>query len=163
MINFEIHITGTANIHKVAKKFGIKTLQIASLRPDKSNIELLDMTSHQDRFHSLNDCKKFTESLRTMIEYNGVGITRVKIESEPCPEYEHMSLYMETHFKDDSFKYPTSFNGVNYLATDRVWCNTEYQYHSFREKWAGKEIELCLYDTNIYQDKEWMRLYNAKN
>jgi len=47
------------------------------------------------------------------------------------------------------------------LATDRTYDKKEYQ--AFIEKWKGEDVEMCLLDTWIEEDKDWFELYLQKD
>lgn len=164
---FEIHITGSLNIHNVCKTLGVKTIAVELLKPDGSILYIEDMTSFIFKGSEV-DMYERVLSLVGDLSRNRVVIDRIKVET-PYVGYEHLipkSKYMETHFKcgeriveDELFILPTSRNieKTSYLATDRVYDSSKYQ--DFYEKYKDNELELCIFDSNVNQDKEWFDLY----
>jgi hypothetical protein len=45
------------------------------------------------------------------------------------------------------------------MVTDREY--DKQNYFEFRQKWGHEDIELCLYDTFITEDKDWFSLYES--
>lgn len=72
---------------------------------------------------------------------------------------------MESHFtpRPGQTKYPISqnFKSGRLMATDREY--DKQKYFEFRQKWDHEDIELCLYDTFITEDKDWFNLYESTN
>jgi hypothetical protein len=161
---FEVHITGNESILNSAKSLGVKTISVDLLHPDGSRLRTEHMTSQIYRFANYQDCKKYVDELVGQLV--GVEIHRVKIES-PC--YEHYmdeSLYVESHFPATDWSYPVSRNvrKEDRLATDREYKEgAEPGYYGFRERHAGRDLELCLYDSNPQEDLDWLQLYSAWN
>lgn len=152
---FEIHITGTESIIDLAKNVPIKTIIIDLLKPDKSYHRTEYMTSQVYKAENYQACKEYVDSIVPQLG----EVNRVKIE---CPYYEHyvnQSVYIESHFKASNSKYPISKNQNkdSFLATDREY-NIE-NYGFFRRLYKGVVVELCLYDSNIQEDKDWFDLY----
>lgn len=156
---FEIHVTGDESIHEIAKLRSHKTIVIDLLRPDGSVMRTEHMTSIAAKFLTVIGCHLFVSDLVCYLEANGVNIFRVKIESPYYEEYKPIGLYMESHFEAEDFVFPTSKNKnkTTLLATDRQY--KQDQYDAFRKQYKGKEVELCLYDTNIVEDADWFDLY----
>lgn len=157
MIPFEIHITGDLSIHEKAKALGIKTISIINLRPDGTKFNVHHMTSERRRFESFEECKAWAFSVKEEL-----GAIRTKIECPPLPELMDKSEYIECHFKNDSFKYPTSVNSKKqsiFICTKRE--NRKPNFKVFANYFASEtfEVELCLYDDNQELDKEWLELY----
>lgn len=156
---FEIHITGDESILKAAHP--IKTIAVDLVRPDLSVLRTEYMTSHVSRHSSYDMCRAYVDDIVAAMKEKGVQIVRVKIE---CPYYEHyrdQSLYMESHFLATGYDggYPMSRNKrkADFLATDREY--DKAQYDEFREWWKNEDVELCLYDTFVEEDKDWFDLY----
>lgn len=162
---FEIHITGDESIHRLAKAYGHKTIAIDLLRPDYSTIRTEHMTSlilkYPFRTEAYDDCKKLVDKIVDRYLADGLKIERVKIESPVYDYYEEESLYIETHFESNDTFYPISRNKKKTvcLATDREY--NQYNYWNFKEKHEGKEMELCLYDTNQLEDIDWLKLFEG--
>ncbi len=154
MESFEIHITGSPNIIDVAKKMNVKTIAVDLLNPNHEVIRTEFMTSFIEKKKSYEECKKFVDQLVLNLQKE-VEILRVKIESPYYPHYKDQSLYMESHFENENDKFPISRNvrKTLLLATDREY-NKE-QYDAFIKKYDGKDIELCLFDSFIDEDKDW--------
>ena len=165
---FEIHITGDERIIKAAKALDLKTIVIDLLRPDKSYYRTEYMTSQAYHCENFNKCQEYVNDLVNKLN---VDILRVKIE---CPYYRHyvdQSLYFEVHYKAKGDFFPMSQNkGKNYfLCTAREYDKTKYdslwQKHGGIFLLAPPEnfiMELCLYDTNINEDKDWFDLYEQR-
>jgi len=158
---FEVHITGDESIHKQAEKLGAKTIQVNLLKPDKSFLRTEHMTSQIMKCEDYASCLKKVDQLTYGLITNGVSVFRAKIESPYYDHYKAISIYMESHFQTENSEYPISNNarkpGV-YLATDREY--KQENYEAFRERYAGKDIELCLYDTDSNCDFDWLNLYH---
>lgn len=163
---FEVHITGDESIHEVAKRDDYKTIAIDLLRPDKTVIRTEHMTSlifkYPYQTGAYPQCKHLVDQITRKFKEAGVKIIRVKIE---CPFYDHYvddSLYMESHFITEEVDLPVSRNQrkTTLLATDRTY--TQRDYWQFKEKYEGKEVELCLHDTFPDEDKDWFDCYPKK-
>ena len=158
---FEIHITGDESIHEKAKSLGVKTIEILNLTPDGGVFSIHHMTSERRKFETFEECKKWT--LQVKEELGGI---RAKIECPPLPDYMDDAEYIECHFKNDQFVFPTSVNAKrpeDYLATKRE--NRKYNFTVFARFFNNEcfEVELCLYDDNQELDRDWMELWNAQN
>lgn len=164
---FEVHITGDSSIHTVAKKYKHKTIAIDLLRPDKTCLRTEHMTSiilkYPCRTEAYKDCLNLVEEIAQSYERDGVEIARVKIESPIYDYYVDDSLYVESHFPTDQTFYPISRNQKKtlYLATDREY--KLHRYDNFMDIHEGKDLELCLYDTNPTEDLDWLKLFDGYN
>ena len=162
---FEIHITGDESIHRLAKKYGHKTIAIDLLRPDLSVLRTEHMTSIVLKYPfdtgEYDRCKTLVDHIVCCYEADGLKISRVKIESPFYDYYVDQSIYMESHFESESTYYPVSRNQKKtvLLATDREYDHSGYW--DFKEKHDGKELELCLYDTNPREDIDWLGLFEG--
>lgn len=162
---FEVHITGDKSIHEVAKSFDHKTIAIDLLNPDKSVLREEHMTSIVYKYTSANSydmCKRLVLQTAAIYAKMGVNVMRVKIESPPYEHYVKQSLYMESHFVSDEFFHPTSRNQrkTHFLATDRTYHQAEYD--SFAKRHTGADLELCLYDNFVEEDRDWFDAYADK-
>ena len=162
---FEIHITGEKGINQELNEMNIKNIIVDLLYPTRDFFRREYMSSFIMRFESYQECLSWVKDLEANIKS---PIIRVKIESPYYSEYGDISLYMESHFtpREDQVKYPLSKNykSGKLMGTDREYMKVNYQ--KFREKWGHEDIELCLYDTLIEEDKDWFNLYadiNRKN
>lgn len=164
---FEIHITGSMNIHEVCKTLGVKTIAVELLKPNGKTLYVEDMTSFIFRGSEI-DMYERVLLLVSDLSRNNVSISRIKVET-PYVGCEHLaskSKYMETHFKcgeldgpDEQFVLPTSRNikKTTFLATDRTY--DQSNYFEFYQKYKNDELELCIFDSNVEQDREWFELY----
>lgn len=153
---FEVHITGDERIHEVA---GVKTIAIQLLRPDFNIHRIEHMTSQVVKCENYQACLEQTLAFAAKIP----NVVRVKIECPYYPHYVAQSLYMESHADDPPWiDYPISRNANSYklMATDRVYDQAVYDV--FRLKWAKHTIELCLYDTNVEEDKDWFSFWKQQ-
>lgn len=167
---FEIHITGSMNIHEVCETLGVKTIAVELLKPNCELLYIEDMTSFIFKGSEIDMYEKVL-SLVGDLSRNNVSISRIKVET-PYVGCEHLiekSKYMETHFKcgelynsDERFVLPTSRNTkkATFLATDRTY--DQSKYFKFYQKYKNNELELCIFDSNVNQDKEWFDLYESK-
>ncbi len=161
---FEVHITGDEKIHEISRRLGLKTISIDLLRPDRTVLRVEHMTSQIFKFENYEKCHAHVQNVVDQLLAADVDIERVKIE---CPDYKHyreQSLYMESHFEIDEPKgYPTSKNQKKdtLLATDRT--SFKELYDGFAEEYKDKEVELCLWDTNEYQDIDWFSSYEEED
>ncbi len=157
MKTFEVHITGiNQEINKELDQLNIKNIIIDLLKPDGSLLRTEYMSSMVYKFESFSECKKHV--LQT-VELLKTKIVRVKIE---CPFYKNYlqdALYIESHFSPFNSIYPISKNtrSNKLLSTDRTY--TKEEFEQFRIKWEKEEVELCLYDSNYLEDKDWFDLY----
>jgi hypothetical protein len=163
---FEIHITGDEAIIDASKPLGIKTIVIDLVKPDKSYFRTEYMTSHTRISYDYEDCKQWVDDLVAKLTTAGVKIVRVKIECPLYPQYRDKSLYFEVHYEGE--RAPMSRNhGKNfYLCTAREYDRSKYD--ALWQKHGGIflftppphwTMELCLYDTNVEEDKDWFDLY----
>lgn len=163
---FEVHITGDKSIHDVAKILGQKTIAIDLLNPDGTVLREEHMTSLIFKY-AFSDayltCLKDVLQLAENYRNRGVNILRVKIESPPYKHYESQSLYMESHFISDRFKFPTSRNQrkTTLLATDRTYDQSNYA--NFSQNNQNADLELALYDSQINEDQDWFSAYAQKS
>lgn len=156
METFEIHITGTKDIIPQLDRLGIKNIIIDLLKPNMKVLRTEFMSSFVSKHKNLLDCQRMVNSV---IANLSCDIIRVKIE---CPYYEHykdQSLYLESHFKPFNKAYPIARNIKSFkeIATDRTYDKKDYD--SFANKWKKAEVEMCLVDNFIEEDKDWFDLY----
>lgn len=158
MEHFEIHITGDPAIIDAAEELSIKTIVIDLLGPDQKRLRTEYMTSFIEKRDSYESCRNFVEEIVQKLKQK-VDIIRVKIESPYYPHYEKQSLYIESHFDALDNKLPMSQNvrKTNILATDREY--DKLKYEEFRNKYQGVDVELCLYDSFVKEDKDWFDAY----
>lgn len=151
---FEIHITGDSTIHDIGELFGDKTIQVALLRPDQSIIRVEHMTSMRVHYRSYTECLSYVGQYQT--DYR--GFTRFKIE---CPasyvHHLHNALYVESHFPAEDLNSPISRNVASgkLLGTNREYNPLKFE-EFLKTQPEGSEKEICLFDTNINQDKDWL-------
>lgn len=160
---FEIHITGDDDIHRLARYYGIKTIEVELLKPNGRVLRTEHMTSYVAEYNNLWDC---AHSIAELKKWLG-NVKRIKVE---CPatlayqKYEEDSLYLEAHFNMMGIVaiYPASRNKkkTEIIGTDRVFGRKNYP--AFKEKWKDQQLELCLYDTFIKEDQDWFSTWEAK-
>lgn len=145
---FEIHITSDAKILDLKE---YKTIAVDLLKPDFSLLRTEYMTSEVMKFINYDKCLETVLEIADKLE----NVIRIKIECPYYPHYKEQSLYMESHFKTTEANYPISRNQkkTTFLGTDRTYSQAEYD--GFRKKWAGVDLELCLYDNNYQEDADW--------
>lgn len=155
---FEIHITGEKGINEELSSLNIKNIIVDLLRPDNTLLRTEYMSSFIKKFYTIEDCKNYVDTLSKSLKSK---IIRVKIETPYCKDFIEHSLYIESHFspKEEDIKYPLSRNkrSGKIMATDRTY--TKSLYDKFRDKWKNEDIELCIYDSFIEEDKDWFNLY----
>lgn len=156
---FEIHITGEKGINEELEALGVKNIVVELLQPDKTLLRTEYMSSVVKSFEGLPECFKYIDGLLGQLESK---ILRVKIETPYLLEYVKRSLYMESHFMPNIWEktmYPKSRNARSgkIMATDREYDQSKYP--EFRAKWKGEDLELCVYDTFVDEDKDWFDLY----
>lgn len=157
---FEVHITSTSpHIHHLCKANGIKSIEVELLTPQGDVLRTEHMTSH------IFKCKNLTEGIMCVSGLIGMlsplEIIRVKVECPPYPKYRHHAIYAETHFKDDTFSFATSRNkrSGKLLATDRTTDRQSFDTFLQSNMAMGHEVELCLLDTFVDEDKDWLSLW----
>lgn len=161
---FEVHITGDESIIENAVKLGnLKTITVDLLRPDRSVLRTEYMTALVTKCDQYQTCHDQTMKLVEDFKNLGTKIIRVKIECPPYQHYFNSSLYMESHFKmidDLTFIpfFPTSRNQKKnkLLGTDRTYDKADYK--RFSDTHQDNELELCLYDSFIDEDLDWLSL-----
>jgi hypothetical protein len=155
---FEIHITGEKGINKEFDKLGIKNIEVELLTPESKVLRTEYMSSFISKHEHYEECKRMVDNLLMKLRSR---VIRVKIESPYYPQYEDMSLYMESHFKPKSNLFPISRNAKSgkLMATSRTY--DKYEYDNFMEVFGSndEEVELCLFDTFVDEDKDWFELY----
>jgi len=155
---FEIHITGEKGINKEFDKLGIKNIEVELLTPESDVLRTEYMSSFVSKHEHYEECKRMVDNLLMKLKSR---VIRVKIESPYYPQYEDMSLYMESHFKPKSNLFPISRNAKSgkLMATTRTYNKNDYGM--FLEMFGedGEEVELCLFDTFVDEDKDWFVLY----
>ena len=117
------------------------------------------------KFEDYDKCKKWTDKLVSDLLDEEISILRVKIEVPYNHKYIFQSIYIEAHFIPKDWGFPVSKNvgSQKLLATAREYDNTKFA--SFNEKWKTDhslmlpEIELCLFDSYVEEDKEWFKVY----
>lgn len=162
MKTFEIHITGSPNINDILNDLGIKNIIVDLLTPEGEYLRSEHMSSFVEKHEDFNQCQNRVTSLVNELKSNGVEIYRVKIESPYYPEYVEMSKYIESHFvkKDNQYALSANRKSGKVIGTDRTYDKT--QYDKFKDLWKDEDVELCLFDDNIEQDKDWLELFGNK-
>jgi hypothetical protein len=154
---FEIHITGDERIMSASRSLGVKAIAVELLSPDMRVLRVEHMTSQIAKFDVYEDCEVYVLSLAKKLVDLGVEIYRVKIESPYREHFVSRSLYVESHFPARS-----GYASRNVLKTEKLGTAREYDvsgYGDFVKKHAGDEIEMCLYDSCPYEDRDWLKLY----
>jgi len=163
MFWFEIHMTGDENIHEMAKKFSHKTIEVDLLDPNMDIMRTEHMTSIRKQYNGYEACLK--ETLEWAEYYEPI---RTKIECPPIWIFAEQAIYIECHAPYDPDKNkglrltPISRNAKSrkMLDTDRSYDKTKWlEFYLLYSQYKHVEIELCLYDNNMYEDKDWMDLY----
>lgn len=157
----EVHITGSHDIIDVAKQFKIKTISVDLLKPDYSLLRTEYMTSFHHKCTSFEECKKYVDDLTAEFIIQSVSVARLKIESPPYDHYFDRAKYVEAHFPAVNNIFPISANQkrpTEYLATDRRYNKSIFR--GFADYYKKSQVELCLQDTNVKEDWDWMTLYN---
>ncbi len=126
------------------------------------------MTSQVHRCENYKECKSYVDDLVAKLQDSGVEIVRVKIECPGYLRYKDKSLYAEIHFEptQQSALLPLSHNkDKDYcLCTAREYDPAKYETlwqkaGDLPERFEHWTMELCLYDTNVNEDKDWFDLY----
>ena len=60
------------------------------------------------------------------------------------------------HFKSNIFKTNSNLFGMK-EATARTYEKTHYE--AFKKEWENEDVEMCLVDTFVNEDKDWFDLY----
>jgi len=156
METFEIHITGSKGINEQLDRLGIKNIIIDLLKPNYRVLRTEFMSSFVSKHTNLDECKKYVDSILANLSCE---IIRVKIETPYYEHYKDQCLYLESHFRPFNLEYPISRNIKSFkdLETDRTY--NKSQYEAFRKKWKRADVEMCLYDTFVAEDKDWFDLY----
>jgi len=157
MKSYEVHITGDKEINSELDKLNIKNIIVELQYPNGEPLRVEYMSSFIIRFESFTRCFEYVSALASKLKSN---IIRVKIESPYYPEDIDISLYMESHFIPRDNKYAVSKNlkSGKLMGTDRTYNKSEYI--DFMKKWEGEDIELCIYDSFIEEDDDWLSLYS---
>lgn len=158
-LSYEIHVTGDESIIENANKLGWKTIEIDLLKPDGSVLRREYMTSEIRKYKSLTNAFDDLILLTSNLHIMGTTVIRSKIEAPPYPYLSPLAFYLESHFETNSNEYPISRNSkkTKILATDREY-NPD-NFNAFIEKYKGRELEICLYDSDVNEDKDWFNLW----
>lgn len=162
MRTFEIHITGSSNINNVLDSLNIKNIVVDLLTPNNDLLRSEHMSSFVEKHASYELCLMRVQQLVNDLKQNDVEIYRVKIESPYYDDYKDISKYIESHFIKKNNQYAMSVNRKSgkIIGTDRTY--DKNQYDKFKEFWKDEDVELCLYDDNVEQDKDWLEMYGRK-
>lgn len=162
---FEIHVTGSIETMQQASTLGIKTITIDLLKPDKSHYRTEYMTSHLHECDNYQQCQEYINEILSFLS----GVVRVKIE---CPkQYTHyipQSVYMEIHGEQGYNNiYPMSLTRgkMDIMITDREYDKDKYSDLIKRHVKSTRNLitELCIFDSNVDEDKDWFDLYKGTN
>jgi hypothetical protein len=161
---FEVHITGDEKIIETAKSLNVRTIVIDLVKPDKSYFRTEYMTSHTYRCENYDECKVYVDDIVAKLKEAGVNIVRVKIECPLYPQYRERSLYFEVHYGAYNNTYPLSRNKGkdHFLCTAREYDRSKYDDLARKHLCFLPTMELCLYDTNVEEDKDWFDLYERQ-
>lgn len=159
MKKYEIHITGEEGINDILEILGVKNIIVELLTPDYELLRTEYMSSYVREYNEYETCLLSVLDLVDQIKYRGGKVIRVKIESPYYEEFTRQSIYMESHFNPENNIYPISRNrkSQKLMGTDREYDKTKYI--EFKDRYEGKEVEMCLYDTFVEEDSDWMNLY----
>lgn len=163
---FEFHIYINDKVadkfFHVCNTFDIKKLEIMSLDKDNNGIKVEYMTSFVRKLKNYREAFLLVNAMDEYLGKLGCLSYRKKIESPYYEHYVNLSLYLETHFESSNFELPTSKNVLKnkLIATDRELNKDRYSDFLSLHQSLGREIEMCLYDTNMTSDKEWFDAYN---
>ena len=146
---FEIHITGSDNIHDACKARSLKTIKIELLRKNYSVIRIDHMTSIHINVPNIVDAMFYVNELEEYLKSNNVDIFRSKVECPLLPEYSEFiknSLYVECHFLSDNSLCPVSKNvgGSKFLGTLREYDKRNYLEFYFNKLDTNADVELCV-------------------
>lgn len=161
---FEIHITGSENIHEVCKERELKTIKIELLRKNYSIIRVDHMTSICVNLPNVVDAMIYVGQLEDYLKSNNVDIFRTKVECPLLPEYSEFikySLYVESHFVTNNSLCPVSKNvgGTKFLGTKREYDRRNYLEFYFNHLDTNADVELCICDSNVDWDMDWLNLW----
>lgn len=156
METFEIHITGSKGINEELDALGVKNIIVDLLTPERELFRTEYMSSFILKVENYATAGIETFALVRKLK---TPIIRVKIETPYYEHYVDKSLYIESHFTPINNSLPVSRNvkSGKLMATDR--CYYKESYCNFREKYKNAEVELCLFDTFVEEDKDWFDLY----
>lgn len=164
---FEFHITiaplSVQNFISICDVFDIKRIEIESLDGNGNGIKIEHMTSFTRKLENYYQAFKLITEMDYYLQRLGCTIYRSKIESPYYEHYKEKSLYLETHFTSNLYDLPTSrsVKKDKLIATDREMNKDNYLDFIALHEPLGREIEMCLYDTNIILDKQWFEAYNV--
>lgn len=161
---FEIHITGSENIHEACVPRTLKTIKIELLRKNYSVIRVDHMTSIHINQPSFGDAVEYVCELEEYLVSNNVDIFRTKIECPLLPEYSELiedSIYVESHFLTNNSLCPVSKNvgSTKFLSTKREYDRRKYLEFYFNHLDTNADVELCIYDSNVDWDMDWLNLW----
>jgi hypothetical protein len=156
-MKFEVHITGEPSIIEEFDKLGIKSIKVELISPENKVMQVEHMSSFVVNYDNIIDFSFYLQDLIYTIKSK---IIRIKVEIPGFHrEFDQQALYIESHFNPINSIYPISqnLNSGKLLGTARE-VNKD-KFNLFRSIWRDKEIELCIYDTNINFDLEWFKSY----
>jgi hypothetical protein len=167
-IPFEFHITGNPKIHDAASYYGIKSIAVDLHRPNGSILRTEHMTSYVAQLSNVNCLLNAMDEARKTVQHilkvgyvKDLKIWRVKVE---CPYMQGIpAQYIEAHYDSDKFEYPTSRNIGKltpvYMATEREYDSNNFLEFNSVHRAANHIVELCVFDSYVSEDEDWMRLY----
>lgn len=168
-MHFEIHITCEDPLFVEDVTISLRKIAVDLLRPDLTKLRTEYMTSHREEFDSFVKCKDAVDSYVERIK-NDYEVIRVKIECPFHKELINQSLYIESHFDinqtirldENVFPLSRSRHKTEIMGTSRQY-NKPY-FHYFYDRWKPFGIvELCLFDSFVYEDLDWFDLYVNSN
>lgn len=188
MKTFEIHITGEEGINAEFDKLGFKNIVIDLLKPDLTKLRTEYMSSFVKEFETYGQCLNFIYGYKTkgsitqqdigkpIVETQYLGlldvlkskVIRVKVEVpyllEYRKEYRDKALYIESHYIPDNNKKPLSRNvgSGKIIATDRAYWGDDWNKFYIDNRIGQREIEMCLHDSFVEEDKDWFDCYKVK-
>lgn len=127
-----------------------------------------DLENHEKAIEYLRDFAVFC-GFRGFTSLSRCHAERMKIET---PYQEGINpeeyLYAECHYPIEYLSEVDDYKGLSkdvlkgtVIKTER--CYNPAQFHSFAQKHSGKKVELCLLDSNVEMDEDWMYVPKKKN
>jgi hypothetical protein len=153
---FEIHITGSHGINQELDSLGIKNIIVDLLTPEHKFMRTEYMSSFTIQKATYKETKAYVDELVNQLKSK---IIRVKIESPYYEHYKDNSLYLESHFKPFNTSFPISMNQRSKLLMATARTYEKDQYGDFKKLWSNEDVEMCLFDSFIEEDKDWFDLY----
>lgn len=154
----------------------IPVLALGKISPNGGGIIDVEwMTAHKAHLETHEEAIEYLGNFAVFCGFRGYTslsrcrAARMKIETPYHPGIDPEEyLYAECHYPLEYLTEVDDYRGLSrdvlngkVIKTER--CYNPAQFHSFAQKHSGKKVELCLLDTAVEMDKDWLDVPKKKN